>query len=110
MTLSMKPETDKLLTLAQVGEFLQQSADTVIRAIKRGQLRAYLLNSGRRKKTYRVSMEQLEAFLANREVNGSGKRKMVLRPPTLNPAIPGAQNLNSFLNVSERAEKPNEID
>jgi excisionase family DNA binding protein len=85
----MKPETDikrTLLTLAQVGEFLQQSADTVTRAIKRGQLRAYLLNSGRRKNTYRVSMEQLEAFLANREVNG--KRKNVLR--TGNGAAVGA--------------------
>jgi hypothetical protein len=67
----------RLMTLEQVGMVLQESEDTVKRHIKAKEMRAYLMSNGNRKKSYRVSREQLESFLRDREINGTGKKRRI---------------------------------
>lgn len=57
---------DKLLTLQEVAELLRSSTKTVQRIVKRGELKAVKISSGRSRLVFRPA--DLEAYLASRIV------------------------------------------
>ena len=78
------------LTVEEVGQIMGVSRDTVSRLIAFGNLPAVLLRSGKRKKTFRVRPEALQAWaLAKEKSHGEGTpmRRPKLRIPASGSTI-----------------------
>lgn len=69
----------KLLTPQEVADSLVVSRDTVSRLIASGLLPAVLISSGKRKKTYRIREEVLDAWVLAREGRGEAESGNLLR-------------------------------
>ena len=66
--------SNSLFTLEQVTEHLNVSDDTVRRAIAKGDMEAFKIG-----KLWRISQDQLNAYLTKRTVSFSKRKKMTIK-------------------------------